>query len=686
MKISRKISKFSLSLGINQFPWNLNKMIRFKKRKWAKIKFSQNFFLVKKKNNRSFNFKLFNSYKKKTQKLLKRYFASNLTFRQYKKLFKSNYRYKATYKQILKSEYRLDTLVFRLYMLPDISVARELIKKNFFLLNNKEINLPKIVLTFGDIISSSNKNSWKFLYNHMLIIIASLKKYFSRIFFKFSFPFVLKRKEYKLREFGKAKERIIKLVYNRISNRVSRRLLFFRYKKLKPQITSKIKPSKKYLFKPVKEEVKSKRLNNYYLKKIKTNTEFQITKFKNFKYKKQRHQIALLHRLHLLNTKYVKKNKKLLNKNKKVLKKRKQLRKKVINNLLQKLKQKRSFFNRKLFLKKKNLQKLKKNIKNSLKKTMNSIKRSSKMILIKKYLKNLKGKNNLDLEKFNLIKLNFFKSKFKFLKKKFSQNHFFFLTKKKEKLKINPKIYFNINKNCSSLFLKKKTRFLKILLLNKKNFLLIKEKNKQQTIRKKKIKSLFYWQNKRITKKHILVFNYLKKFNNKYKQYQFYKKLKQVNWTSKNSFWQKTNMLFDKKKKKILSFNSKKSLLFLKKEIKNVFFFKHLNTKHLRIKKNFKIEKKILRIKQKYLRIKGFCRKYQNLQICVHLNNKNSLYNPIKIKYKKINLLSKHRPFAFYFAEVNYNNLEFTLIGDVDFLYFPYKTALNFKMLSFIDK
>lgn len=189
MKISRKSPKYTSSLQIRQFPWNLNKMIKFKRRKWARIKFS----LAKQKTTRILNFKIFLTYKKKTKKLIKRYFASNLTARQCNKLFNLNSRYKATYKRILKSEYRFDTLVFRLYMLPNIIVARTLILKNYFKINGKAITVPKMIIQIGDIVEPSNTIAWNFLYLNMLTVVASLKKYFNRIFFKLSFPFVVKK-------------------------------------------------------------------------------------------------------------------------------------------------------------------------------------------------------------------------------------------------------------------------------------------------------------------------------------------------------------------------------------------------------------------------------------------------------------------------------------------------------------
>ena len=85
------------------------------------------------------------------------------------------------------------------------------------------------------------------------------------------------------------------------------------------------------------------------------------------------------------------------------------------------------------------------------------------------------------------------------------------------------------------------------------------------------------------------------------------------------------------------------------------------------------------------MRIKGFFRQYKNLKINVKFNTESLLYKPIQIQYKKINLLFKTRPISFFFAEANYKTLEFTLVTDVDFLFFPYKTLFDFKTLSLME-
>jgi len=129
----------------------LYQIIKFKRNKWLKYKFKSLFFKLKKRK-RLVRLKFFKSYKLRTKKLFKRYFASNLTERQTKKLFRSNTRYKSTLKKILKSEYRLDTVIYRLFMLNSIENSRNLIKFNYFLVNGILTNLSKLFLNPGDII------------------------------------------------------------------------------------------------------------------------------------------------------------------------------------------------------------------------------------------------------------------------------------------------------------------------------------------------------------------------------------------------------------------------------------------------------------------------------------------------------------------------------------------------------
>jgi len=81
------------------------------------------------------------------------------------------------------------------------------------------------------------------------------------------------------------------------------------------------------------------------------------------------------------------------------------------------------------------------------------------------------------------------------------------------------------------------------------------------------------------------------------------------------------------------------------------------------------------------LRLKGFFRKYREFNVQVNFAKTNLQYSPVRIQYKKINLLFKHRPPVYYYAELNQKSLEFIITNDVDFLFFPYKTAFDFKIL-----
>jgi hypothetical protein len=732
-------SKYSLGRKIKKFPWNFSKMIKFKRRIWSRIKFSKHF--LSKISLRAMNTRLFTTYKNKTKKLFRRYFAPNLTDRQCRKLFRSNPRYKATFQKILKSEHRFDTLVFRLYMLPNISIARELIKKNYFLLNGKSLNLSKIILNVGDIVEATNKIAWQFLYNNMMNVMASLKKYFSRIFFKFSFPFIIKRRRIKLREFGKFKDKVLNRITTRISERISRRVLYFRYKKLKAGSTSKTKPAKKYYFKLPKEAVKTKRIKNYILKKIKLNLNFsgnsKLLNIKDFpkgpkvRFRNQRRQLELISQLPKIfrrktknNISFGKKNSnkalpkkypfyKSLNTKKRVNKlvnflinksrKRQQnLYKSWLSKINDKSKKNFRFQKNKILKKKKHLTRLR----------VGAIRQIKSLFFILKKKKNRKTRK---IATFKLQKLyNFFTKNLK----KLSLNSLQTLARSKKKTIKKPLFSSALKKDFkNSLFSlgKKKTqapqkiRFLNLFLNTRSKHIKLSKKFKSNKVlfkikarltrhrlyRKAKWSRFVlkrpknYWQFNRITKKHISLFRYLKKFNNNYKQFRTFQNLNQISWTlNKFSFWQKTTFLFEKKRKKLLLFPTSRSgstnlhFVCIKRKTKTLSFLKKLKTR--KFLKKYKPIKKIIKIKRKYLLLKGFYRKYKNFKVEINFAENNNVYSPIQIKYKKINLLFKHRPIAYYFAEFNYKSLDFTLVNDVDFLFFPHRTAFDFKILSFL--
>jgi ribosomal protein S4 len=756
MRILKRISRYDLCLKSNQYPWGLQKIKKFKKRKWTKKKLCSRFLI--KKSQFALNFRFFRTYKQKIKKVLKNYFAAKLSDRQFKKLFRSNIRYKATLKRVLKSEYRLDTLVYRLFMLPSVAFARDLIKNNYFLVNGKNIDLSKLVLNVGDIIEPSNNLSWNFLYNNMLIVISSLKKYYSRLFFKFSFPFVIKRRRFRVKEFGKHKLKALKNITKAFSNRIVRRIFWLRYKKLRPGVISKINPARKYYYMPTKNNLREKRKKTHFLKKVKLKTSFNLLNFvsssyafnkyfqksKLIKYKK------IVNQLNAINLKLKKKEFKLKQKiyASKFNIQLKKVKKTKIRNAIKK---KTNF--RYLVLqkdKKYKLRRLKKNFKDLIitRCRSNFNKKNRKIFFFNKKIfkrrgkfffnyrlkqinnnkfksKNLKKKelyfinNNLGLPIFkkglNFSFRKIIKQRFKLKKAVIKDNlnnnvnNYLIHKKKSNKLKKMKPISFLSKKSNAkfykslmiyNFFFKKRTRhFLVKKTFNTKNIknFIIKLQSKKKKPRWQKWvpkQPKNYWQNNRINKKLTFIFRYLKKFNNNYKQFAYYQKLRQYNWIKLNSnFFLKKNFLYEKKRKQLYYTSSKivkttfdmyqqpnKGVPLIKSNFKTSFIYNNFKLNFINKEKSFFIK----RIKRKYLKIKGFFRRYQDYKINITFNKNKNIIKPIQIRYKKIDLLFKNKPIPFYFAESNLKTLEFTLISDVDFLFFPYKSFIDFKMLSFL--
>ena len=175
--------------------------------------------------------------------------------------------------------------------------------------------------------------------------------------------------------------------------------------------------------------------------------------------------------------------------------------------------------------------------------------------------------------------------------------------------------------------------------------------------------------------------------------------MKMARWEKcKTAVWQKVNPLYEKKRKQLLSVNLIKNNVISRAHCLALRLYcnsivdgkgpKSGETSLSRYRGSAKAvgrKVRITLIKRKYLRLKGLYRKFKDFKIEILLAEKNMVYSPIEIKYKKINLLYKHRPVAYYFTEANFKTLEFTIVGDVDFLYFPYRTALDFKVLSFMS-
>jgi len=218
MKIIKKKYNYVDSNKINQYPWGFNRMLKFKRRKWLRKKYNEVF--TTGQNVKAMRKKFLVTYKLRTKLLFKKYFASKMTERQFKKLFRSNIRYKATFYNIIKTEHRLDTIIFRLFLFSTIFQVRSLIKNNFFIVNNLIQNTPGFILNSNDIIKPSNYYSFNLCYNNILNIISSTYKYLNRIFNKYSYPFIIKKILTRFREgspkLGKPIRKIVRRVVKNV--------------------------------------------------------------------------------------------------------------------------------------------------------------------------------------------------------------------------------------------------------------------------------------------------------------------------------------------------------------------------------------------------------------------------------------------------------------------------------------
>jgi len=212
-----KRRKYLLSRSSNQYPWNLSKLkTSLKKRKWFRIKFSENLL----KSRKFFRYKQLTTYENKTKSLFRKFFAPGVTNTQFKKLFKFKNRYRSTFRKVLKLEHRFDTLVYRLYMIQNVHIARFCITNNFFKVNNLIKSEPGIIIKPGDIIELSNKKIWNIFYSNILKIISSIKKYYNRILFKMSYSFIPTRKHRLFKEDGWKKKKSIRFLLKRFKLKI----------------------------------------------------------------------------------------------------------------------------------------------------------------------------------------------------------------------------------------------------------------------------------------------------------------------------------------------------------------------------------------------------------------------------------------------------------------------------------
>ena len=551
MRIRKHVPRLNISRLTNQYPWGpLTKLFKLKKRKWARYEFNRRALIAPR--NQILSYKLLRTYRDRTRLIFRRFFGTQLTLRQTNKLFRSNPRYKATFKRVLSSEYRLDTLIYRLYMLPNVGIARDLISRGFFYVNDQVVILPRRILGIGDIVEPKTKAVWDAMYKSLISNIASTTKYYNRLFFKFSFPFVVKRRNYWFKE----SRGVSKIPLS--SERITRRIPYSRYPKLKSDTKSITRPVRGYIFRRSAPAKKT-----YYFKRIKLRTAMGLAgplhryPKLGFGFAETRKAWELLHR-------------------------------------------------------------------------MTS---GGKMIRANAY--------------------DFLSNNFSVFDKELKQ--------------LDPGLF--------SIFKKRRYSISESLEL---------------IIKKKRPRVGFWrafvppapenpWQWKRIDSKNFIIFNYLKKFNNRYGIYARHAKLNQVSWRYLGSnLWTKTNKLYDKKVRRLLSVGNNKGVSLIQDRCPALDFHKTFVFGRALVH-NPAIIKRIVKIKRKYLRLKGFHSKLGNWNLRVDLAN--PLYEPIQISYKQIHLNYKHRPIAYYFAEMNYRTLDFCIIADVDLLFFPYRTLFDFKSL-----
>ena len=261
-----------------EYSWDFNKMISYRRRKWLQIRFSNN--LIKNSRYKVLNKRSFRSYKFLSQNIFKNIFAKNLSKRQTKKLFRVNYRYTSTTKRILKSEYRFDTLVYRLYGLPTIESARFLILSGFLTLNGYVNHKPNIILEPGFKLKPNGFLCFSFFYINLLKKLSTLKKYLNRIFFKFSYPFVLRQKKQLISEHGKKhKHYVLRFLGKKLNKHIKRRIYKKKYLFFHKSTSKKLKYTK-YKLKSSKKNKKYKRLDKkvVYFQTIKINNQFKNTK------------------------------------------------------------------------------------------------------------------------------------------------------------------------------------------------------------------------------------------------------------------------------------------------------------------------------------------------------------------------------------------------------------------------
>ena len=679
--------KFILSRSSNQYPWNLSKLkTSAQKRKWARIKFTPELL----KSKKFFKYRLLKTYENKSKMLFRRFFSPGVTNNQFKKLFKFKNRYRSTFRQILKLEHRFDTLIFRIYMLKNVGLARFCILNNFFSLNKQTKLSPEIKINVGDFIEINSKKIWHVFYANIIKIIASIKKYYYRIFFKMSYPFIPKRKRRYFKEHGWKKQKCMRFFLRRSWFIKKTWVHKFWYNKTKIRLRKLIiqrRRNKKYRSLAYNTETGAyKRLRR------------RFTRTRNLKKRKPRYIFKKLKNVVTSNPSFDK-----LHLKKKAFKKGKiytTYRRKLKNlETVSKKLQYPSFF-RTLhgkFQPKKSLVVLKKKV---LKKNIRSKKRFKPMLFTKKKAKASKKRiplntickkitylmQNYDVRYMGKSKIGKFKVKklvlpFKQLQRPFKKvvgNKAFFSSYKNKK-RLNNFEKFKKSKRVKAIkSLTSKGRFNKEFRLYQKYNNMFGQlgfkSNKKKVFGSKKFNSkkkgpfkknnkfftkqprkfnrirptwwkrrwvFFYWQKKRINKKLFIFLEFRKKFNNSFKLFRSYQKTKFLSISSVNSdFYRLSSYNYEKKKRMYSTKKKKKNLV--------VYFFKKFCSL-IKEKNNKNLNSYLL--KQK-LDLKGF-EFNKEISSLYHLPmsiftvfNSESFFkitfNSLKNKFKNLNLTSKN--------------------------------------------
>lgn len=225
--MKRKFNKykplFKKLIKIRKNVFHKTKFLKFKKQKWIKFKRAATKLYSRFRNYRIYDhnkhvlLRFTNYFKNKYRNKLNVRRSFNLFFGNFKekyikKVFK-NINKKSIKKEFINYNYyilkilesRLDTILYRSKLVPNIKTARTLINNNQILINNKITNKSSIILKKGDLIEISSKikpliikhlkttKIWPLPPKHLQINYRTLQIIFLNDFkntnFYFSYPF-----------------------------------------------------------------------------------------------------------------------------------------------------------------------------------------------------------------------------------------------------------------------------------------------------------------------------------------------------------------------------------------------------------------------------------------------------------------------------------------------------------------